>query len=56
MENSTLKVNLDTMTGEQGLEVLWHLLNKCNKAGVFTIDEAYAIKMIFDLLNKTVKN
>lgn len=49
-QNQTSQVKLSDLNAEQSLEVLWQLMNKANKSGVFTIDESYTSKVLFDKL------
>lgn len=46
--DQTKNVNLNDINAQQSLEVIWTLLNKANSKGVFTLDEAYATKVLFD--------
>ncbi len=52
-EGSQIKLN--DLTPEQALEVLWQLLNKSNKAGAFSIDESYTIKILVDKIAIVLK-
>lgn len=50
MENSNptqpTSVNLERATPLESLQVLWTALNKASSAGVFSLDEGYALKVL----------
>jgi flagellar motor component MotA len=51
MDNQTqTQINLNDIKPEQSIQVLYQLMNKANKAGVFTIDESYSIKILLEKL------
>lgn len=50
------QVKLNDLNAEQALEVLWQLMNKANKTGVFTIDESYTSKILFDKIANGLKH
>lgn len=47
--------NLDTMDNTELLEYLWRGLNKANIGGIFTIDEAFTLKLIYEKLKKNIE-
>jgi hypothetical protein len=49
------QINLNDIKPEQTLQLLFQLLNKANKAGVFTIDESYSIKILLEKLATELK-
>lgn len=51
---STQTVNIDLNNPDECLKLLNTLLNKSCKAGVYTIDEAYLIKLSLMTLEKTI--
>ena len=50
------QVRLQDVTPEQALDVVWQYLNRSSKAGVFTVDESYVLKVVFDVLVKRVRD
>ena len=48
------KLNLDTTSTSELLDVLWQGLNKSSLNGVFTINESYLLKMVYDKLIEKV--
>ena len=61
MENSEPKpkpkqINIEDMNPQQSLEALWTLINKASTKGVFNIDEAYVINVLFSKLSKQIFN
>ena len=58
MDNSTNNTenqkNLNEMTNTEVLDVLWNALNKANSKGVFSIDEAFTLKVLYDRLKKDI--
>ena len=49
MESSTqTQINLNDIKPEQSIQLLYQLMNKANKAGAFTIDESYSIKILLE--------
>ena len=49
MESSTqTQFNLNDIKPEQSIQLLYQLMNKANKAGAFTIDESYSIKILLE--------
>ena len=42
------QINLNDIKPEQSIQLLYQLMNKANKAGVFTIDESYSIKILLE--------
>lgn len=46
-QNQT-QINLNDIKPEQSIQLLYQLMNKANKAGVFTIDESYSIKILLE--------
>lgn len=51
---STQTVNIDLTKPEECLKLVNTMLNKSCKAGVYTIDEAYLIKLSMITLEKTI--
>jgi len=49
------QIKFDDLTPEQSLELVWQLLNRANKEGVYTIDESYTAKLLFDNLVAALK-
>ena len=45
---------LTEMNKKELLGILWHALNKANIKGVFTINEAFSIKVVYDKLCKDI--
>lgn len=56
MDNNTTEnqKNLDEMSNKEVLDVLWNALNKANSKGVFSIDEAFTLKVLYDRLKKDI--
>lgn len=48
------KINLDSTSTTELLDVLWQGLNKSSLKGVFTINESYLLKMVYDKLIEKV--
>lgn len=58
METSTptpTQINLNDIKPEQSIQLLYQLLNKANKAGAFTIDESYSVKVLLEKLATELK-
>ena len=53
-QNNKENKPLTEMTKKELLEILWQALNKANSKGVFTINEAFSIKLIYDKLCKDI--
>jgi hypothetical protein len=49
------QINLNDIKPEQSIQVLYQLLNKANKAGAFTIDESYSVKVLLEKLASELK-
>ena len=49
------QINLNDIKPEQSIQLLFQLLNKANKAGVYTIDESYSIKILLEKLANELK-
>ena len=61
MDNNITNTNenksLESMNNNELLDILWKALNKANGNGVFNIDEAFTLKVIYEKLKKNaVKN
>jgi len=48
--NQNNKNNIESLTHNDCLDFIWKALNKASTKGVFTIDESYSIKLIFNKL------
>jgi hypothetical protein len=48
------KLNLDSTSNAELLDVLWQGLNKSSLKGVFTINESYLLKMVYDKLTEKI--
>lgn len=46
------KKKLSDMNNTELLDLLWSALNKANTKGVYSIDEAYIIKLAYEKLKK----
>ena len=55
METSTQSININNITNKESLFVLWQMLTKAQSKGVYTLDEACAIKASIQKLNETVE-
>ena len=53
--NNDENKNLETLSNNELLEILWKALNKANGNGVYTIDEAFTLKVIYEKLKKNVQ-
>jgi flagellar motor component MotA len=53
MNNQDTK-NLNEMNNSELLELLWSALNKANSKGVYSIDEAYLIKLTYIKLTQNI--
>ena len=53
MDNSENK-NVEDLKNIEILELLWKALNKANSNGVFTIDEAFSLKILYEKLKKNI--
>lgn len=53
-ENNKDNKNLENITNKEILDYLWSALNKANTKGVFTIDEAFTLKILYDKLIKKI--
>ena len=40
------KQNVDKLSNEELVDILWQALNKSNLKGVYTINESYLLKMV----------
>lgn len=52
MDQENDKKNIDTMTNLDIIEVFWKGLNKANTSGVFSIDEAFTLKVLYEKIKK----
>jgi hypothetical protein len=50
------KSSIENISDKEILEFLWKALNKANSKGVFTIDEAFSIKLLYDKLKISINN
>lgn len=48
-------INIDLAQYQESLKLINNALNKACKAGTFTIDEAYLIKIAFSTIEKTLE-
>lgn len=56
MESPTqTQINLNDIKPEQSIQLLYQLMNKANKAGVFTLDESYSIKILLEKIASELK-
>lgn len=56
MENSNNQtIDLKSLDDKQSLFIIWQMLNKAQSKGVFTIDEACAVKAAVQKIRKTVE-
>ena len=53
MDNQEKK-NINDMSSNELLDLLLAALNKANNKGVYTIDEAYIIKVVYDKLKNNL--
>lgn len=56
MEQGSQVIKINELTVDQTLDLLWQLINKGNKAGGYSIDEAYTLKLLFENIVKLVKH
>ena len=49
------QINLNDIKPDQAIQLLYQLLNKANKAGVYTIDESYSVKVLLEKLASELK-
>lgn len=47
--------NLESLNNNELLDILWKALNKANTKGVFNIDEAFTLKIIYEKLKKNLQ-
>lgn len=47
-------INLNNISPQQALDVIWKLLNKANGMGAFNIDESYTVKILMEVLAKKI--
>jgi len=50
------KIAIESISNNEILEFLWKALNKANHKGVFTIEEAFSIKLLYDKLKISITN
>ena len=59
MDNNITNTNenksLESMNNNELLDILWKALNKANGNGVFNIDEAFTLKVIYEKLKKNIE-
>jgi len=53
-QEQTHSVNINDLQSKELIEITMNALNKSAKAGVFTIDESYMLKVVLDKLSKMV--
>tara|TARA_Y100000389_G_scaffold142138_1_gene140104 strand:+ start:505 stop:684 length:180 start_codon:yes stop_codon:yes gene_type:complete len=53
--NSNENKSLESMNNNELLDILWKALNKANGSGVFNIDEAFTLKVIYEKLKKNIE-
>jgi hypothetical protein len=46
---------LESLNNNELLDILWKALNKANTKGVFNIDEAFTLKIIYEKLKKNIQ-
>ena len=46
---------LESHNNNELLDILWKALNKANTKGVFNIDEAFTLKIIYEKLKKNIQ-
>jgi len=47
-------INLNNISPQQALDVIWKLLNKANGMGAYNIDESYTLKILMEVLAKEI--
>lgn len=47
-------INLNNISPQQALDVIWKLLNKANGMGAYNIDESYTVKILMEVLAKEI--
>jgi hypothetical protein len=47
MDKQEQQIDLNKMTKEDAMQIIWTALNKASTKGVFTLDESYVIKTAF---------
>ena len=50
------KIAIENISNKEILDFLWKALNKANHKGVFTIEEAFSIKLLYDKLKISITN
>ena len=51
-----LEKKIEDMTKDDFIELVWNALNKANTKGVYSIDEAYLIKLTYEKLKQNMNN
>ena len=55
MDQENEKKNVENMTNLDIIEVFWKGLNKANTSGVFSIDEAFTLKVLYEKIKKSLE-
>mgnify|MGYP001247475634 CR=1 FL=1 len=55
MDKEPQSVNIEELTAVQSLDGIYNLVNKAASKGVFTIDESYVLKVLFNKVLKELK-
>ena len=50
MDSNLENNNVENMTSKEILDLIWKALNKANAKGVFSIDEAFGLKVLYEKL------
>jgi len=53
-DNKKEVINLNNISPQQALDVIWKLLNKANGMGAYNIDESYTVKILMEVLAKEI--
>jgi hypothetical protein len=54
LEQEQNNININDLQPKELIDITWNALNKSSKAGVFTIDESYMLKVVVDRISKLV--
>ena len=49
-------VNIEELNSKQSLDAIWTMLNKAASKGVFSIDESYVLKILFNKVLKEIND
>ena len=55
MDQENDKKSIENMTNLDIVEVFWKGLNKANTSGVFSIDEAFTLKVLYEKIKKNLE-